>query len=139
MRHWSEPFVGLPWLAGGRDMAACDCWGLVRLVYRVVLKVELEAFDDRYATTEERAEIAALIAGEKIVGKWREIAPGAEADFDVIVFNCFGHESHVGLIAGRGMMLHATQGRLSGLERYLEGKWRPRIRGFYRHAMRATP
>lgn len=135
--HWSMPYVGLPWLPMGRTAAGCDCWGLVRLIYQEVAQIDLDPLDGRYVTAEERADIAAIIRGERATGQWVPVELGGEADLDVIVLHWLGFQSHVGVVAGRGLMLHAMAGQPSGVVRYLEGRWRPRITGIFRHRMRA--
>lgn len=137
MTHWSLPYVGLPWRAAGRDASGCDCWGLACLVYRDILQIDLDPLHGRYSTAEERADIAAIIAGERDKGPWLPVEPGDESDFDVLVFHWLGFQSHVGIVASRGLMLHAIAQQPSGIVRYLEGRWRPRLAGFYRHRMRA--
>jgi cell wall-associated NlpC family hydrolase len=52
------------------------------------------------------------------------------------VFHALGFQSHVGIVAGPGLMLHATAGQPSGMVRYMDGRWRPRLTGIYRHRMR---
>lgn len=37
-------YIGIPWVAGGRSESAADCWGLVMLVYRNELGLELGDF-----------------------------------------------------------------------------------------------
>lgn len=135
--HWSTPYVGLPWLPAGRDASGVDCWGLLRLVYRDVLQIDLDPLNGRYCTAEERADIAAIVAGERDNGPWLPVEFGDEADFDVLVLHWLGFQSHVGVVAGPGLMLHAMAGQPSGIVRYLEGRWRPRLAGIYRHRMRA--
>lgn len=39
--HWSTQYIGLPYLAGGRDRVGLDCWGLIRLIYHEHLGVLL--------------------------------------------------------------------------------------------------
>jgi probable lipoprotein NlpC len=137
VKHWSEPYVGIPFRAGGRDASGVDCWGLCCLVYHDVLQIDLNDFAGRYVTAEERDDISALVSGERALGPWVDVSISDAADFDILLFREFGLESHVGIVAGRGLVLHATAGRLSGIERYGEGRWLPRLTGIYRHRMRA--
>lgn len=133
MTHWSRSYIGLPWVPGGRDAQGCDCWGLARLVYRDVAGIALDPLNGLYVTAEEREDIAAIVAGEMAHGPWRAVAPGAERELDVLLFRCLGLQSHVGVVAGRGLMLHATAGQTSAIERYQDGRWRPRLCGIFRH------
>lgn len=136
-RHWSEPYIGLQWAPVGRAQGGVDCWGLVRLIYGEVAQIDLPAFEGVYVTAEERADIASLVADQRESGPWVEVRADQAADFDVVVFNCIGFQSHVGIICSPGLMLHATAGKLSGVERYDSGAWRYRLSGIYRHRMRA--
>lgn len=34
MTRWAADYLAIPYLAGGRSEAGCDCWGLVRLVHQ---------------------------------------------------------------------------------------------------------
>jgi len=132
--HWSQSFVGLPWLPGGRGRDGCDCWGLVCLVYREALQIELPSFDGAYVTARERRDIAAIVSSERDKMDWREVA--TPADFDVLLFRVGRYESHVGIACGRGMMLHASSGNLSAVER-IGPMWASRLAAIYRHRMRA--
>jgi len=133
MSHWSQQFVGLPWRPGGRDKSGVDCYGLIALAYRHVARIELDPLNGLYATAEEREDIAAIVAGEAARGPWVIIPEGLERELDVLLFRCAGLQSHAGVAAGRGLMLHATAGQPSGIVRYRDGKWRPRFCGAFRH------
>lgn len=133
MTHWSRAYIGLPWLPGGRDAQGCDCYGLISQVYQDVAGIALDPLNGLYVTAEEREDIAAIVAGEMAHGPWRAIEPGSERELDVLLFRCLGLQSHVGVVAGRGLMLHATAGQTSCIERYQDGRWRPRLSGIFRH------
>lgn len=128
---WANAYLGIPWRAHGASRDGADCWGLVRLVYRERLGLELPNYSASYVTAEERCEIQATIAGERGAGAWREV--DAERAFDVALFRIMGHVSHVAIVVGDGLALHAERGADSGLIRYREGRWASRLCGFQRH------
>ena len=132
-KHWSADYIGIEWRARGAGHDGVDCYGLVRLVYREILGVSIPAYDELYATAEELEEIAAIIAGARDLPRWSRVDAGQEKEFDVAIFRQAGVESHVGMVISRGMMLHASSGRESEIVRYSEGKWFPRLVGFFRH------
>jgi murein DD-endopeptidase len=39
-----DQFVGIPYVAHGRDYAGADCWGLLYLFYRDVLGVQIPSY-----------------------------------------------------------------------------------------------
>ena len=125
-------YVGLPFAPRGRTREGVDCWGLVVLVYRQILWLDLPSYDDRYTTLDsaERVDRAAIIAGER--GAWYEVeAPQA---FDVVLFTLGELAAHVGLVVDDGRMLHIQRGACSVIERYDTPKWQPRLAGCFRHA-----
>lgn len=135
--HWSAPFIGLSYRDHGRDAAGVDCWGLVVIVYREVLGIDLPGYDEGYVTTEERHQIAALIDGHRQSWPWtRQEEPAA---FDIALFRRGRHTSHVGIVVASGRMLHIPcDGDRSRVEDWRCGHWMPRLIGFYRHAEAAS-
>jgi cell wall-associated NlpC family hydrolase len=132
--HWSSKFVGIPWQPGGRDMESADCYGLVALVYADA-GIALDPLSGLYTTAEERADIAKIVAGERANGPWVQIEPDKVRDLDLLLFSRGGFESHVGIVCGRGLMLHATAGKTSSIERYRD--FMPGLVGAWRHKRRA--
>lgn len=132
VKHWSAAFIGLDWREKGRDRDGIDCWGLAALVYAEVLRIDLPSYADAYASIAERGEIAALFAADASRWPWRKV--DAPEEFDIALFRRGRLESHVGVVVATSRMLHVTEGRLSSVERYDDGRWRPRLKGFYRHA-----
>ncbi|MDR4485299.1 MAG: NlpC/P60 family protein [Nitrospirales bacterium] len=119
---WNR-WVGLPFVTRGRGPNAYDCWGLVR---SVLLEVghELPLFlEDGVATPEQKASL----------DQWAFVHAGTPQSFDVIIFD-LGHQSlHLGLVCGPQMFLHITYGKTSVVERFINLRWRSRLKGFYRY------
>ncbi|MFG1247609.1 NlpC/P60 family protein [Xanthobacter flavus] len=106
MRHpvpagWANPYVGIPFLAGGRDCAGCDCWGLVRLVYSEVLGIDLPTYGEISAG--DLARVTRTIRDDSAVAPWLPIEGEARA-FDVLVMA--GRPLHVGVMIDARHVLH---------------------------------
>jgi cell wall-associated NlpC family hydrolase len=130
MKHWSVPYVGLPYKDHGRDRSGVDCWGLVVMVYRECVGIELPSLAEDYVSPDERAEIAELVEHKQQVGPWYEVAEPQE--WDVAFFRRGKYASHVGIVLRPGLMLHVPFDQAC-IENYTSGQWAPRLTGFYRH------
>ena len=128
---WAGRYIGLPFLARGRDRRGLDCWGLVRLALAEQFALQLPCFAKDYAHATDSEKIATVARGE--IPRWRAIAPGDEALGDVIVLRLRGVPMHVGLVIGDGQMLHIEASINSAIERYTGLRWRDRVEGFYRY------
>lgn len=128
------PYVGLPFVAGGRSRAGCDCWGLVRLVYADRLGITLPSFNGLYAGPEDADAMRALVAGAR--PDWHPVPAGQEEPLDVVEMHNLG-VPHIGVVVRRGFLLHTEQGSAAVIEPYATGPLRRRIRGFFRHGTRA--
>lgn len=131
MDAWWNDFVGIPYLPGGADEKGCDCWGLVRLVYRRRFGMELPGvvLD---VTPGERPEAAAIAPVLDLARDsfWERVSvpqPG-----DVAVFRVRGYDSHVGLVTMPGYMLHVREGHDAVIEAYDRRFWKNAFRGVYR-------
>lgn len=131
---WSDTYVGLPYQPFGRSRQGCDCWGLACIAYLEQLNIALPDYLG-YSSVDERAEIAALVAGATASPLWRAVS--APQPLDILVFRVGRLDCHIGLYAQPGLMLHAAEGRASVLERYTTGVWSSRLTGSYRHADRS--
>lgn len=135
--HWSTEYIGLPWKAGGRTRDGLDCYGLAHLVYRERLGIELPSYDDAYVTAEEWIEIDALIAGGLAHGQWKEITLKDAHEYDGLIFRRGALATHVGIVVAPGLMLHATAGRASAVERFANGQWKPALSAVLRYEARS--
>ena len=129
--HWSDRFVGLPYLDLGRDRDGCDCWGLACIIYREELSISLPDYLG-YANTDERAEIAALVSGATTSPLWVPVNGQAMA-FDIALFRRGRLTSHVGIVISHGLMIHMAEAEMARVEHYTSGHFAPRLVGHYRH------
>lgn len=131
MMHWTDKYIGLPYLDLGRERRGCDCWGLACIIYREELAISLPDYLG-YASTDERAEIAALVDGATSSPLWLPVSGQAMA-FDIALFRRGRMTSHIGIVVSHGLMLHMADADQSRIEHYNSGHFGPRLVGHYRH------
>lgn len=98
---WATPYVGIPFVDGGRDPAGCDCWGLVSLIYREVLGLDLPAYDG--ISARDVARVTERIREDREAPPWLPVL-GAAQPFDVLVMR--GRPLHVGVMVDAQHVLH---------------------------------
>lgn len=128
MTHWSNQFIGLPYKDLGRSFKGVDCWGVVYLALGL-RGVVVPSYAGDYASTEERAEISALINQAK--PSWHKVTE--PEPFDVVTFRRGRLEAHCGIVVKPGLMLHVTEGLSACIEDYRDGYWAQRLTGIWRH------
>ena len=121
---WSTRYLDIP-------EAECHCWELARRIYRGELGIVLPAYEGALASSEERAEVAALVDGEMGRARWQAVDSDDIRPFDVLVFRRGRLRSHIGIAIDRRHMIHML-GR-SHVERFVSPYWCPRLTGVYRH------
>ena len=133
MDVWWNRYVGIPYAAGGCGPSGCDCWGLVRLVYKNEFGIDLPGVS--LDVTPGQAPDAAMVSPVLELTReafWQRVdVPQAG---DVIVLRVLGHESHVGLVTTPGYMLHVREGKDAVLEPYDRRRWKQAVRGIWRYA-----
>ena len=130
---WYNDYVGIPFLAKGRDAAGVDCWGLVRLVYKEEFDIELPSFADDYEY-DDTDRIEQLAAQYK--EGWEETTipkPGS-----VVLFKVLGHISHIGIYIGGNKFLHCLENHSSVIESLDSINWNKRFAGFYNYSEKSA-
>lgn len=123
-------YIGVPFLEHGRYADdGLDCWGLVRLVLREQLGVELPDLGYSYPHSHAVGAIT-LTVGEQLPS-WQEVERGQEQPGDVVLLRILGAPIHVGVVTEPGWMLHVMQGIDTCLERYDGPIWSRRIEGIF--------
>ena len=115
----------------------CDCYGLVRLVYREELGIELPFLGDTYSTAYARNEVNDTVK-QVASADWNlDVTGGNYKPFDVLVFRRGADEAHVALWIAPGWMLHILEGVDSCRERYDGIRWGRMLHRAIRHVKRA--
>ncbi|EFO33894.1 NLP/P60 protein [Roseibium sp. TrichSKD4] len=128
---WTNSYIGIPFLNLGRDRGGCDCYGLVVLVYREKLGIQLASYHEDYVSCEEREEIDGLFCGGVSQGPWGQVEEPSM--FDIALFRRGRGAAHCGVVVTPGLMLHVCGDDQAKLERYCVGAWKHRLIGHFRH------
>jgi len=127
---WTDKYIGLPFLHDGRDKNGLDCWGLIQLVYRERLGIELPTYGGIYkdGSPETLREIGIVMERER--GRW--VSVSQPKDYDIVLLKMAGKlPTHVGVVSGK-FFLHIMSGIESVIERMDNLMWARRIAGIYR-------
>lgn len=128
---WGAYYIGIPFVAGGRDHCGCDCYGLVRLVLAEQFGVTLPAFDGRYTNPNDHNEIGTLVSAERPLLSGDPVAVPELGD--VALISVGGQPCHFGLYMGDDTVLHTLNRQGSILQRIgLSAILNNHIEGYYR-------
>ena len=136
---WVADYVGLPFVARGRDRDGCDCYGLVRIVLKDRAGADLPAFGGCGQTDNKGRQARVIERGREAIG-WKTIPGGMEQPLDVVLvdevyrdgFGAFQSAPlHMGIVVVPGWMLHTKSATGSRVERY--SKMPIGAVSFYRH------
>jgi sulfur carrier protein ThiS len=123
-----EQYIGLPYAEKGRDVSGVDCWGLVRLIYKNELQIDLPSFSVEYTQT-DTARIEELIAQYK--EGWQEAQEPAVGS--IVLFRVFGNESHVGVVVSPTHFIHVRENQDSVIESLNSASWARRVVGYFNY------
>jgi cell wall-associated NlpC family hydrolase len=137
---WAGTYVGIPYADHRSDRSGCDCWGLIRLVYRERAGVVLPAYAGDYADEADTGGVAACVEAARASGTWlaveEPILPCDVVEMLSVVRSRRGWRFtplHVGLVAGNGWLLHTEAATGSMLVRADDPALGKRIAGYWRH------
>lgn len=112
-------FIGIPYVNRGSSFEGCDCWGLVWLFHREVLKQDIPRYDGYESA--EHPSIGGYISARW--DAWESVGREHMEPGDVLALRAGGLPVHCGVYVGRTMMLHVLEGRMSCLETVARGYW----------------
>lgn len=132
-------YMRIPFKEFGSDFTGCDCGGLLRLVYREELGIELPDWTSQYTTTERRGacdldnifdeQTSPMGAFPKQIDDLKDVQP-----FDAVCMRVGPYRVHTGIVTIPGSFMHIQEGGTTVVERYDGLKWQTRLIGVFRHA-----
>lgn len=129
MYTWTQKYVGIPFVSGGRTEQGCDCYGLIRLILKNEYKILLPVLNKNYhaliaeETKSLFSEYVPVICGARIE------APEEKAL--CLVRTTSGLLTHVGIYAGDGFIIHSRNKTGAVCERINSPFLTGRIEGWY--------
>lgn len=129
---WTNKYIKIPFAECGRSEKGADCWGLAIIIYKNELNIDLPELLG-YNDTHDRKYISDLYETEHKL--WQEVPLGQEKPYDIIVFRTMGLPTHIGIVIGKGDMIHCERGIGTCVNNYKKDVlWTKRIVGVYRYA-----
>ena len=126
-------YIGIPFVDHACGFDGCDCYGLVRLVYREELGLDLPSIDADYGCALSRTDVGGAVEKYRRQDWCVDVTDMAPRELDVLTFARGGVEFHVGLWISAGTMLHVIDGRNCCVERFDSYAWRRMLTRRLRH------
>ena len=133
MSTWWDKYIGIPFKDHGRDRTACDCYGLLRLVYAQQLGKELPVLLNEYESTTDREQLSKLMEVQPTIMGFQQIPIKKAMPFDVLIVRQMGADCHIGIVVKRGLMIHTEKGKNCCAEEYNRPHIKPRIKEAWRY------
>lgn len=124
-----EKYQKIPFIEKGRNFDGCDCWGLLYLIYKDFLKIELPTYANEYENTSDEKVLGKIVNENKVT--WNEII--SPSIFDAVLFRIKGQPMHVGVFIGDGKFIHCLHNVGVSIEKLKSIMWRNRIIGYYHY------
>ena len=128
---WVTRMIGVPFKEKGRDLAGFDCWGAVAYGLRQGFGIVVPSYTEAYTTSQEGAEIAALIGRE--ASGWLAVPLADAQPGDVLILRIQGQPWHCGLVLEPPLFVHTDRTLWTVRDRWDSPVWSRRIIGLYRH------
>lgn len=128
---WVNSYVGLPFKRDGRDRNGVDCYGLICLVYKEQLGIELNPFSGIFVDQAPKTMLEVARIMNKDRDNWNN--PASIGPFDMLQLRTGKHAFHVGLAVDKRKFIHVEEGIDAVLEDLNSPLWKNRVEWIYRH------
>lgn len=126
---WWGPYIGAPFVDGGRGPEFYDCWGLVTAVYATHRGIELPAYGE--ISAHDLGRVSRAMAGYR--DGWQQVETPEPFDVALMRLPLSARPGHVGIYVGDGMILHIEAKARAALESVKSVMIAERIIGYWRH------
>lgn len=124
-------YLGIPFVPHGRTRTGCDCWGLVRLVYKDWFDIDLPLFGGHEFDVNNPLAAAKLMAEGVALDIWRDAIEPTRGN--ILLFGGGPAPYHVGIWLTPELMLHTRHGIDASTERHNALIWGARRWGIFTH------
>lgn len=115
----------------GRDYNGVDCYGLIYLIYKEQLGIELNPFSGIFTDQSPKTMLQIAEVMNKDRNNWN--SPKDIKAFDMLQLRTGRHAFHVGVAIDEKRMIHVEEGINAVIERITSPIWKNRIEWIYRH------
>jgi cell wall-associated NlpC family hydrolase len=126
---WWNNYLYIPFQDKGRSEKGSDCYGLVRLIYKNELGIDLPSFDN-YESTKKRDQVSKNINDVK---DSLFVTPEKPKPFDIIILRFCNLPMHIGIVTKNNFMLHCSKDVGVSHENYTGMRWKNKVLGFARY------
>lgn len=130
---WHNKYIGIPYVEKGRTTEGCDCWGLVRLIYKDEYNIDLPSFAEEYIP-KDVAHISELV--HQYNEGWQRVDTPVEGTG--VLFNILGHASHMGVMIDDTNFIHCIRGAEASIASIKSPRWAKRVEGFYKYVDKSS-
>ncbi|MBM3210609.1 NlpC/P60 family protein [Candidatus Poribacteria bacterium] len=121
-------YVGIPYKHQGRDMNGLDCWGLIKLVYKENLGIEIWDINADYS--EDWCWEGKDYFIENYQKQWERVKNPSIFDV-VLINNGRGTSNHAGVMLGNNMFIHCVKAGVV-ISKITDKMWKDKITGIFR-------
>lgn len=104
--NWSQKYIGIPYVSNGTSFDGVDCGGLVLLVYKEEIGLDLTKIERDYKTLDKAESDKGI---RSFLSKYAKKIDSPK-DMCCVLFKWTGYENHIGLYVDGGLILHSKAG-----------------------------